>query len=377
MNIDVEYIYIRFSKYEKKFRINNKNLLKQCLIDNDGKGSESKLATLKDIAKITGFNVSTVSRALNNNPEINEDTRNKIIKVARQLSYYPNKLGSALSNNSSNTIGIISPEIESNFYSQLVSVIEKKITAEGYTIITGFTNFKYEEEVRFLNLFAHKAVDGIILIRSLDERTSEDLKMFKNKYEIPVVQVDTSNTLDFYDCLQIDDYLGVSLAIEHLAGLGHRRIGYIGDTLSQHRKRAYIDTLQKHEIEVNNQFIKIGEERFEEGGYKRMRELLQSKIPITAVFASYDDVAIGAMKAIYEKGLRIPEDISVVGTDNIKVSNYLFKGLTTVSVPVNELGYISTKILFEKINDKSYKVIQHVVLKPQLIIRETTASVKK
>jgi len=326
---------------------------------------------------MAGVNVSTISRALNNNPEINEDTKNKIIKIARELNYFSNKQGNVLSDKSSYAIGIISPEIESNFYSQLVGIVENKITAEGYTLITGFTNFKYEEEVRFLNLFAHKAVDGIILIRSLDERTSDDLKAFKKDYKIPVIQVDTQHILDFYDCLKIDDYLGVSMAIEHLVELGHTSIGYVGDTLSQHRKRAYIDTLQKHGIEIDDRLVKIGEERFQEGGYKRMNELLQSSILPTAVFASYDDIAIGAMKAIYEIGLRIPEDISIVGIDNIKVSSYLYKGLTTISVPVNELGDISTRILFNKIKDKTYEVIQHVVLKPQLIIRETTAPAKK
>lgn len=335
------------------------------------------LATLKDIAKLAGMNVSTVSRALNNSSDISESTKKKIVKIARELNYFSNKQNSLLANNTSYAIGVIAPEIESNFYSQLVGTIEKKITTEGYTLITGFTNFKYEEEVRFLNLFAHKAVAGIILIRSLDERTSKDLNEFKQKFSIPVIQVDTKHILDFYDCLKIDDYFGVSTAVEHLIELGHTSIGYIGDTLSEHRKKAYIDTLNKYNIRINENFIRIGEERFEKGGYKRMNELLSLSETPTAVFASYDDIAIGAMRAIYEKGLKIPEDFSIVGVDNIKISSYLYKGLTTVSVPVNELGDISTAILFNKIQNKKYEVVQHVVLKPQLIVRETTASVKK
>ena len=331
------------------------------------------MPTLKDIAKLAGVNVSTISRALKDSPEINAETKRKILKIASELNYFSRKFSENVVSKSY-TIGLIAPEIESNFYSQLVSTIEKRITAQGYSLITGFTNFEYEEEVRFLNIFAHRGVDGIVLIRSLDARTIEDLRTFKTSYDIPVILVETKHELEIYDCLKIDDYLGVSMAVEHLAELGHTHIGYIGDTLSAHRKAPFVDTLQKHGIKVNDNLVRIGEDRFEEGGYKRMNELLSQKKVPTAVFASYDSIAIGAMKAIFDKGLRIPEDISIISIDNIKVSGYLYKALSTVSVPVNNLGDISTRILFSKINDKTSEVVQHVVLKPQLMVRETTAA---
>ncbi len=180
---------------------------------------------------------------------------------------------------------------------------------------------------------------------------------------------------EHYDYIKTDDYKGVSIAIEYLIKLGHRRIAYIGDMQSKLRLKPYIDTLNKNNISVHDDLIRLGEERFEEGGYERMSELLDLEELPTAVFASYDDVAIGAMKAIYERNLKIPEDISIIGLDNINVSSYLYRPLTTISQPLNEMGEIATRILLDKIGKKN-SAIQHVVLQPQLIIRETTGEIQ-
>lgn len=335
------------------------------------------MATLKDIAKMAGVNVSTVSRALSGNDSIRGETKDKILKIARELNYFPNNSNSIYIESNSYTIGIISPEIMSSFYSQLVGSMEKRISSEGYSMIIGFANFVYEEEVRLLNLFAHKAVDGIIYLSFLDARSKSELVKFKEKYDIPVIQVNTDMELDFYDCLTIDDRLGVSMAVEHLLSLGHTDIGYVGDEESRKRRDYFIEGLKKNGMDADPELIRLGSERFEDGGYLRMKELLASGKRPTAVFASYDDIAIGAMRAITESGLRIPEDISIIGYDDIPMSKYLAKPLTTISVPINELGQITTTILFNKVKNKDFEVIQHVVLKPQLIVRETTAQNSK
>ena len=197
--------------------------------------------------------------------------------------------------------------------------------------------------------------------------------MFKAKCDIPLIQVNTEIRNESYDYIEIDDYKGVSLAVDHLIELGHSKICYLGDIISNMRIKSFKDTLRKNSIEVDEDLIRVGEERFEEGGYLRMNEVLSLNKPVTAVFASYDDVAVGAMRAIYEKGLKIPEDISIIGVDNVRVTGYLYNKLTTISEPVDELGIIATKILIGKIEDKSNKIIQHVKLIPELIVRETTA----
>lgn len=257
----------------------------------------------------------------------------------------------------------------------MVKEIEKNIKGKGYSLIFGLTNFKYENEKHYLNLFLKRNVDGIICITLLNEQIAGELKQFKEKYNIPVVLVETLIDIPVYDYIKIDDHLGVSMAIEHLLDMGHKRIGFIGENLSKHRLNGYIDTLKKHDIKIDEELIKIGKERFEEGGYKRMNEILQLEQKPIAIFASYDDVAIGAMRAIYENGLKVPEDISVVGYDNVSVTSYLNKALTTVSRPVEEMGELAVSILLRKIED-GFNVIQNTELKPELIVRETTAKLK-
>lgn len=333
------------------------------------------MAKLSDIAEKAGVNVTTVSRALNGSMEIKEETKEKIISIARELNYFANKSAKMYSNINNCTIGIICPEVISNYYAHMVNTIEEKITDRGYTIFIGLSKFKQEKEVHFLNLYAKKGVRGIIYITT-NKKTGANLREFKSKYDIPVIQVAVEDNLDDYDSIVIDDRRGISMAIEHLLELGHTDFCYVGDALST-RLEFFTDTLTEHGIKVDNDYIRVGKDRFEEGGYIRMKEILSLKKLPTAVIASYDNVAIGAMKAIYEHGLRIPEDISVIGVDDINVASYLYKGLTTVSSPVNEMGNIATRILLDKIEDPTNKVIQHIVLNTDLITRETTARTTK
>jgi DNA-binding LacI/PurR family transcriptional regulator len=181
-----------------------------------------------------------------------------------------------------------------------------------------------------------------------------------------------------YDCIKIDEQLAMNLAIEHLVSLGHRDIAFIGERLTKDRQKQFIDALKKCDIKISSDFIRVSEERFEEAGYIGMKDILSNseKIP-TAVFASYDDVAIGAMRAIFESGYRVPEDISIIGVDNICIAPYLYRALTTVSSPVSEMTNIAIKILLGKIEDKGSKVVQHVIVKPELLVRETTARVQQ
>lgn len=333
-----------------------------------------KLATLQDIANRAEVNVSTVSRALNDSSEIKDETKEKIVKIARELNYVSNKSNNTLLTTNTHSIGMILPEIKS--YSEVVKEIEKNIKGKGYSLIFGLTNFEYENEKHYLNLFLKKNVDGIICVTLLNKKTTEDLKEFREKYNIPVVLVETLLAVPDYDYIKIDDHRGVKMAVEHLLNLGHKKIGFIGEKLSKHRLSGYMETLKKYNIKIDKDLIKIGKERYEEGGYKRMNDILKLEQIPTAIFASYDDMAIGAIKAIYESGLEVPEDISVVGFDNVSVTAYLKKGLTTISRPVEEMGKLAVSILLRKIENK-FKAVQNTELKPKLIVRETTDKLNK
>jgi len=334
------------------------------------------MATLKDIANKAEVTISTVSRALNGNEEINKETRKRIVQIARELNYVSNKNEKEYCGSTLKTIGLICPEFKSNFYSSIANTIGARIKASGYAMIVGLTDFKYENELHYLNLFEEKNVDGIVFITGFDQRIKEDLINFKMRCSIPLVQLASFVNVEEYDCIKIDESLAVNLAFDHLVELGHRDIAFLGENFTRDRQKYFMDALKKHEMKIDSDFIRAGEERFEEAGYLGMKEILalKGKMP-TAVFASYDDIAIGAMKAIFEHGLRIPEDISVVGIDDIYLARYLNIALSTVSSPVDDMTNIALKILLGKIEDSDNKTIQHVVIKPKLIIRETTARV--
>ncbi len=356
---------------------------------------------LKEIAKAAGVSISTVSKALGSSTDISSKTRAAILKTARDLGYDINSSRGLRRDNTSGIIGVICPEIKSNYYAQLVSSIAERLTEKGLKCIAAVTDFKVENELAYIRLLSGKDTDGILLISESediarkisglnDESAAEGNEGNEgNKeseesgccctspsgviFDKPLVLVTNGEKSNLIDCISIDDRYGVNAGIEHLVKLGHRRIGYIGDNLTEARFEAFCDSLKKNLITVDKNLIRISADRFEECGYRAMKSILLAHDHPTAVFAAYDDIAIGAVKAIRESGLAVPEDISILGMDNITICPYLEKGLTTITNPIKEMAEISVSILARKIKDNRFTVIQHVELKPDLVIRETTA----
>jgi DNA-binding LacI/PurR family transcriptional regulator len=362
------------SQIEAYFAQTSENFLDFVTVPNELIDAMRKgLAVLKDIASKAGVNVSTVSRALRGSTEIRTETRDRIARIAKELDYRIKRPRKDLPEIERSSIGILCPEVKSDYYGQLVNTIEKYLKAAGYHIVIGLSDFQYENESYYLDLFHRLRVGGIIFITSIDKQIERDLEAFKAKSDIPLIQVGTDVRIEGYDYVEIDDDKGVSLAVEHLVGMGHTKICYVGDLQSKVRVGSFRDTLQKHSLEVRKDFVRIGAERFEEGGYLRMMEILSLGKPLTAVFAAYDDMAIGAMRALYDSNLRVPDDVSVVGLDNIGVTGYLYKRLTTVSEPVHEMGELAARMLIGRITGHGSGAIQHVKLIPELVVRDSTS----
>ena len=330
------------------------------------------MATLKDIAKAAGVSVSTVSKALNDSYEIKDETKVKIIRAAKELNYNVDSEKLCSNKNKSHLIGIICPEVNSNYYAQLVSALNASVSKRGYNSILAVTGFKAEKEESYLNLFKNQKVDGIVLVTE-NKNIQKITHKIKYLWNIPLVLIAADTEVSEFDCIKIDDYFGVVAGMDHLIGLGHKKIAYIGDMLTEGRFNAYKEAMINNGVEVDGKLYRILSVRYEECGYQGMKSILESGEIPSAVFAAYDDVAIGAIRAITEHGMRIPEDISIIGVDNITVSPYLAKGLTTASSPIKEMADVSVSILTKKIKDDEYTVVQHVLFKPELIVRETTA----
>jgi LacI family transcriptional regulator len=332
------------------------------------------MANLKDIAKLTGVNVSTVSRALNGSKGISNNTKNEILRVAKEINYIPDQAARALVGKSTKTIGVILQEIGSDYYTKLLGYIEEQLRNNGYSMIMGFTNSNFSVETQYLNIFARRKVDGIILAGFMFKELGEYLDGMRKIRETPMTLIQTNIEYPNYDYIMVDEKYGFDMVIRHLKELGHKKIGFLFDEISAIiRMQSLKDAVIGNDLKFDQKFVKAGKERFELGGYLQMKDMLkQNELP-TAVVASYDHLAIGAMKAIYEAGLRIPEDISLVGYDDIRECEYLITPLTTVSPPIKVMTELGVKLLLEKIENKDKPVIQHISLKPELILRETTA----
>lgn len=339
-----------------------------------------QMVKLKDIAKIAGVNKSTVSRALEGNKGVGEEKRNEIIKIANELGYIPDESAKVLAGKNAKTIGIIIPEIDCNYYASVVGDIEMRLKTRGYSLIIGQSSFEFENELHYLKLFIQKKVDGIIFDLCNADAFMQKFEEVKKNISVPIVFIETSLNLPVYDVIQIDNSYGVALAIEHFVKSGFKKIGFISEILSSKvRLPAFEAALYKHGIPIDRNLIKIGRERLEEGGYLRMKELIaQGPVP-GAVFASYDTMAHGALKALNEHGIRVPHDVSIIGFDNIRESSFFSVPLTTVAPPVIEMSQLAVCILLNRIENKAGTganlPVRNISLKPELIKRGTTVTV--
>ncbi len=332
------------------------------------------MATLKEIAAAANVDISTASRALNGIGSVNPATKERIVEVAKKLNYFSARKRIEYSVKTLRTVGVLCPELKCSSTAQIVETIEEKLQAEGYSILLGMTKFGIEPEMQYLQIFENKKVDGVILITCTIENENGVLDEFSRRTDIPLVQVSTDSECPFYDIVKLDNVMAATLAVEHLLSLGHRRIAYIGDEFSTVRCKTYLEIMRKNGIQVPGAYVRIGPSRYEELGYAAANAIFDTApLPPTAIFASYDNIALGAIKALTDRGLDIPRDVSVVGIDNISSSGYYYRALTTVSNPVRDIGLIAARILLEKIRDKSNQTAQQVMVRPSLILRETTA----
>lgn len=331
------------------------------------------MITLKDIAKKAGVNSSTVSKALRGSSDINQSTIAKIRSIAEDLGYPKEKYSSYVTD--SKTIGAILPELGSQYYCDIYDSFRKKMTNAGYTVLSMLTDFSVEKEIEGLNYFINNEVCGIFFLTE----SNHNLNQIKNLMEATTAKsviVSYMEGVDFCDSISVNHATGVMIALNHLIQLGHKRIAFLGEPQTTIRENAFINTMHNLNLDVNSENVVIDEHRFANSGYFGMKSLLsQPEIP-TAVLAAYDDLAYGAMKAINEAGLRIPEDISIVGINNNTVSNYTNPPLTSIDNPAKDVGDMAAVLMLERIKGKRTPY-QTVLLCPKLNERESTRHITK
>lgn len=327
------------------------------------------MITVSDIAKKAGVNKSTVSKALNNSEDINPETAKKIRKIAAE-SGYEKRFRKGAENR---TLGIVCPEIDDAFYSQMINGLVRLTEREGYTCVILSSNFDFASEKSSVEYLAGKNVAGIFIINA------EVLKGY-NFYEtvkecsVPIVRVSADQDNDVCDNIWINEKAGIDDAVAHLVALGHKRIAFLGDCYGKFRLSCFRQAIEERGLPFDEDLCILDGRRFD-SGYDGVKRIIANGKDFTAIFAQYDDVALGAVKALREAGMTVPEDVSVVGFDDAGYCDFTVPKLTTVNSNVNNLCEVAFALLKNKISGKN-KAVQYVLVKPELIIRNSTAKAK-
>ncbi len=332
--------------------------------------------TIADIAKKLRISPSTVSRALNDYPDINEKTKIQVKDLAKKMNYWPNPIARSLKSNKTNVIGVIVPEIKHDFFSSAISGIEEVAYHSGYIILVCQSNESYEREVVNTRALMHQRVAGFIVSISQSTVNGEHfLSLIKRG--IPLVFFDRAlNDIPAYKVI-IDDAKSSCTAVTHLITRGRKKIAHISGPkeieICKQRLKGYKNALKKANLPVSKDLIRFAGGLHEIHGYNAMDALLKENIVPDAIFAVNDPVAIGAFQRIKEAGLKIPKDIAIVGFSNNKITNLIEPPMTTVNQPSFEMGKKAAELLIEMIKDgKSNNQERTVVLESELIIRSSS-----
>lgn len=335
--------------------------------------------TIKDIAKICGVGVSTVSRAINNEPGINEDTKNKILQVIKENNYIPNNSARNLKRSESKNIAVLIKGMNNPFFSPMITEFEKEIKKRKYTFILQRVDENQDEIEVAIELEKEKKLKGIVFLGGYFLHSKEKLEKLTVPFVLSTVGMN-GNIKDIeYSSVAVDDVKESYKIVDYLCKLGHNKIAILSATeddesIGKLRFEGYRKALADNHIEYNPNlvyYLQSGNERYSmQSGYLAAKQLLQDKPDCTAIFGITDIIALGACRAIMEEGYKIPEDFSVAGYDGLELSRYYTPSLTTIRQPVEEIALETLKVLFELINRKSGFV--HKVFSGELILGEST-----
>jgi len=332
------------------------------------------MANIKDVADLAGVSSTTVSHVINRTRAVNAETAARVWDAIERLRFSPSSLARSLRMKSTHTIGVVSDYSGNPFFSEVVAGIEEVCHEEDFSVFVSFSERKSEKETESFQNLLRRGVEGLIWqavqpdpgVTALLEHARAPVMMFQR--HLPDWKC---------DALVTDDGLGGRIVMDHLLGLGHRRIALVtGETFPSHathlRERGYREALTAAGVAVDEGLIRIGDYSFE-GAYAATRDVLSLGKPPTAFFCISDRMALGCLSALQDAGLKVPEDVSLVGFDNLELLNFVRPRLTTVDHGGRESGRRMARRLLDRIKDPALEPEKLVAL-PRLLVRETTAA---
>lgn len=272
------------------------------------------------------------------------------------------------------TIGLLLTDIGNPFFSQLARSIQEKAHLLKYSVVYYSTNDQLSRVAESINMLIKRRVDGVILVPILKKKREEELIQKLKENDIPFVYLDRYLNKPTSDYIITDNFSGVRQGMEYLISLGHKRIGCISAqpyVRMKQRVKAYEKIVKEYNLVTEDSLVQISDLLDDKGGYDAVNKLFSIKNRPTAIFATNDIIAIGAYKAAKDRGIKIPQDLSLVGFDDIETSSHLEVPLTTISQPINKMGEMAVKVLAEKSEKEDSEKLQKIVLEPKLVIRES------
>jgi len=329
------------------------------------------MTTIRDVASKAEVSIATVSRVVNGNRPVHPDIRERVLKAIEELDYRPNYLARGLRQRNTSMIGLIIPDNSNPFYAELTRAIEDAGFAAGYSVILCNSDLSEEKQLAYVDVLLSHQVDGVILINMI----STPLKTLERilAENVPAVLANSDIPLPTLDQVLVEEHQGGYLAGQYLVSLNHRRIGCITLSLphSYVPKRivGFRHALAEAGIELTTESFAMGNGRYE-SGYKAMQELLQRRPDLTAVFIHNDMMALGAMNALHKQGIRVPEDLSIIGYDDIFYASAFQPALTTIAQPIATMGQTCIALLLERIQQPDKQSTQ-ITLPVELIERSS------
>ncbi|RYZ30270.1 MAG: LacI family transcriptional regulator [Chitinophagaceae bacterium] len=333
----------------------------------------NKQATIKDIAKTLNISTSTVSRALRNAPDVNQQTRNAVIALSEELSYQPSRLALSLQQKQTHTIGVIVPNLD-YVMATMVRGIDEVALEAGYTVMVCQSNESFGREMVNTRRLLDSLVDGFIVSVSSETKVFDHFRKIQQK-NMPMVVFDRVSTDLVAPKVKLDNIEGGFLAAEHLIEQGYKRIAVLAGpenlAISNERLEGCLKAMKKSKIKADSSLL-IHCGFNQQNAYEATHSLLKTKNRPDAIFTISDRMAIGAMLAIKEKRLRMPTDIGLVGFNNEPVTNLVTPGISSVEQPAFELGKAAAKLFLEQMHHEEDLSHLVTVLKPRLVVRESS-----
>lgn len=337
--------------------------------------AKEKAVRLLDVARRAGVGVGTASRVLNNEASVSEEKRRRVLEAIEELGYRPNAIARSLKVSRTKTLGVIIPDVSNEFYSEIVRGAEDAARGERYNILLCSTDGKSEKEGHAVSMLSEKLVDGIIML-SYD--LSGDILRSLHEADIPVALIATLLEEDAFITVNISNYQASRQAVEYLLGLGHRRIAMIAGPErdrdgGENRLAGYQAALAESGIGYDPVLVERSGGYTYEQGYLCMQRILERNTGLTAVFAASDHIAMGCIRALWDRGVRVPEDVSVMGFDNLSITNYAIPPVTTVDQPRYEMGRLAAEKICQILDGQTVEE-RHFVLTHSIVCRSSTGS---